>query len=176
MHFGQLWVSAVSCASFNLKERCDSSEWKVLCELLSTMVHGRGNESQWIMAASHQLPARWRHAASKKSDETAAALVCCSFYFKAHRGITYSVPRARLTARSKFEQVSLTIWLPVLFSDLSCEVFPLVLSCRGVKAVLSQWRLYCNQLFSSGIQSLRSRQRNPRGSPQTQSGPLSTQL
>lgn len=40
---------------------------------------------------------------AKKSDETAAALVCCSFYFKARRGITYSVPRARLTARSKFE-------------------------------------------------------------------------
>lgn len=92
------------------------------------------------------------------------------------RAGTYSVPWARLTARSKFERVSLTIWLPVLFSDLSCEVFPLVLSCGGVKAVLSQWRLYCNQLFSSGIQSLRSRQRNPRGSPQTQSGPLSTQL
>lgn len=130
--------------------------WFLWKEVLWTTEHGRSIESLVNHGIFRQLPARWRHAARESLMKMQWQLMLL-FPLQSPTEAR-GAPQGLGTSHSKFVQVSL--W------------------SRSLAAVAwsLRYKFGYDQAFSPGIQTPSSRQRNPRGSPHTQSGPLSARL
>lgn len=128
---------------------------ELLCGLLLTMEHGRSNESLWVMATL---------TCCQPDEDMLQWKVCwnCSRTCAAVSTSKGATPNRNVWRSTRAPNVSLKVC--VSFSNdptSSFKIspasffffFPLDSSCCCAKAELSQRELYCNQLFSSGIQT-----------------------